>query len=84
MQQSFQDGELTALNGFPIYFSTFSDSVAPTDTLMVDASGNVTTQGQANSESYQYYDSVGGCWNETVKAAAGVLSSVNGGGCGKN
>lgn len=83
-QQSFQDGELTILNGFPVYFSTFSDSVAPTDTLMVDASGNVTTQGQANSENFQYYDSNGGCWNETVKAAAGVLASVKGGGCGNN
>jgi len=58
--------------------------VDPTDTLMVDASGNVTTQGQANSENYQYYGSVGGCWNETVKAAAGVRSSVNGGICEKN
>jgi hypothetical protein len=82
-QQSSQKGELTTLNGFPIYFSTFSDSVAPTDTLKVDASGNATTSGQANSESYQYYDSNGGCWNETVKAAAGVLTSVKGGKCQK-
>ena len=83
LQQSFQDGELTTLNGFPIYFSTFSDSVTPTDTLMVDASGNVTTSGQANSENYQYYDSNGGCWNETIQAAAGVLTSVKGGNCQK-
>jgi hypothetical protein len=81
LQQSSEDGNLVTQGGFPIFFSTFSDAVAPTDTLMVDASGNVTTSGQANSENYQYYDSNGGCWNETIKAAAGVLTSVKGGGC---
>jgi hypothetical protein len=50
---------------------------------MVDASGNATTSGQTNSENYQYYDSTGACWNQTVKAAAGVLTSVKGGNCGK-
>jgi len=83
LQQSFQSGELLTQNGFPTYFNTFSDSVAPADTLMVDANGNATTSGQANSENYQYADSTGACWNETVKAAAGVLTSVKGGNCHK-
>jgi hypothetical protein len=83
LQQSFQSSELTTLNGFPTYFNTFFDAVSPTDTLMVDASGNATTAGQANSENYQYYDSTGACWNQTVKAAAGALTSVKGGNCGK-
>ena len=83
LQQSFQSGELDTLNGFPTYFNTFVDAVSPTDTLMVDAQGNATTSGQANSENYQYYDSTGACWNETIKAAAGVLTSVKGGKCGK-
>lgn len=83
LQQSLQNGELVTQNGFPAYFSTVSDSVSPTDTLMVDAQGNVTTSGQANSENYQYYDSTGACWNETIKAAAGVLTSPKGGNCQK-
>ena len=83
LQQSFQSGELATLNGFPTYFSTFFDAVSPTDTLMVDASGNATTSGQANSENYQYYDSTGACWNQTIKAAAGVLTSTKGGNCQK-
>jgi hypothetical protein len=83
LQQSFQSGELATLNGFPTYFSTFFDAVSPTDTLMVDASGNATTSGQANSGNYQYYDSTGACWNQTVKAAAGVLTSTKGGNCRK-
>ena len=83
LQQSFQSGELATLNGFPTFFNTFFDAVSPTDTLMVDASGNVTTSGQANSENYQYYDSTGACWNQTIKAAAGVLTSTKGGNCQK-
>jgi hypothetical protein len=81
LKQSFYDGELTNQNGISIYFSTLLDAVAPTDTLMVDASGNVTTQGQANSEKYVYMDSNGGCWNEKIEAANGVLTSANGGSC---
>jgi hypothetical protein len=83
IQQSFQSGELATLNGFPTYFNTFFDAVSPADTLMVDANGNATTSGQANSENYQYYDSTGACWNETIKAAAGVLTSTKGGNCQK-
>ncbi len=83
IQQSFQSGELATLNGFPTYFNTFFDAVSPADTLMVDASGNATTSGQANSENYQYYDSTGACWNQTIKAAAGVLTSTKGGNCQK-
>ncbi len=83
LQQSFQSGELATLNGVPTYFSTFFDTVSPADTLMVDASGNATTSGQANSENYQYYDSTGACWNQTIKAAAGVLTSTKGGNCQK-
>jgi hypothetical protein len=83
LQQSFQSGELATLNGFPTYFNTFFDAVSPTDTLMVDANGNATTSGQANSENYQYYDSTGACWNETINAAAGVLTSAKGGNCQK-
>jgi hypothetical protein len=81
IQQAFHKSELVKLNGTPIYSSTFSDAVAPKDTLMVDASGNASTKGQANSETYQYSNSNGACWNQTVKAANGVLTSVQGGSC---
>ncbi len=83
LQQLFQKNELATLNDAPTHVKTFVDSVSPTDTLMVDAQGNVTTSGQANSENYQFYDSSGACWNQTVKAAAGVLTSAKGGNCQK-
>jgi len=81
LTQGFQKNLLVELNGNPTYSSTFSDAVAPTDYLQVDASGNATATHQANSETYQYNNSNGACWNETVKAAAGVLTSVQGGSC---
>ncbi len=81
IQQAFHKSELVKLNGTAIYSSTFSDAVAPKDTLIVDASGNSTTKGQANSETYQYSNSNGACWNETVTAAGGLLTSVQGGSC---
>ena len=81
LQQAFQKSELVTLNGTAIYSSTFSDAVTPRDFLMVDASGNATTKLQANSETYQYSNSNGACWNQTVTAAAGVLTSVQGGSC---
>ena len=81
IQQGFTKTELVELNGTPTYSSSYSDAVSPRDTLQVDASGDATTVGQANSETYQYSNSNGACWNETVSAAGGVLTSVSGGSC---
>jgi hypothetical protein len=81
--QQFQKGVLVQLNGKHTYSSSFSDEVTPTDTLIVGASGNTTTQGQANTENYQYSNSNGACWNQRIRAAAGVLTSVHGGSCTK-
>ena len=72
---------LNTWNGIPVFFSQYSDSVSPADDLAVNAQGVVTTTNQANREDYSYNDSSGSCWNETVKAAAGALTSVSGGSC---
>jgi hypothetical protein len=82
LSQGFTRSELVELNGTQTYSSTYSDAVAPTDTLFVDGSGNATTEGQANSETYQYSNSNGACWNQTLTAAAGIITSVQGGNCG--
>ncbi len=81
LKQGFTKSELVELNGNPTYSSSYSDAVSPTDTLIVSASGNVTTMGQANSETYQYSNSKGACWNQTLTAASGSLTSVQGGSC---
>ena len=81
LHQGFNRSELMKLNGTTVYSSTFSDSVAPTDTLQVNAQGVATPVGQANSETYKYSNSNGACWNQTIQAANGVLTSVQGGSC---
>jgi hypothetical protein len=81
INQSFSKNVLVELNGTPTYSSSLLDEVSPTDTLHVDASGNASTTNQTNSETYQYSNSQGACWNETLKAAAGLITSVQGGSC---
>jgi len=79
--QEFSKNVLVELNGTPTYSSTFLDKVYPTDTLNVDASGNYTLSNQTNMETYQYSNSNGACWNETLKASAGQITLVQGGSC---
>ncbi|MGA2905891.1 MAG: peptide-N4-asparagine amidase [Candidatus Korobacteraceae bacterium] len=83
IQQGFTKNVLVRLNGHTTYSSSFSDDVTPTDDLYVDSSGNAHTSHQTNSETYQYSNSDGACWNETLRAAAGVLTSQHGGSCGR-
>jgi len=67
----------------PGFFSTVSNSVAPTDTQVFDATGAVTAiQNQANTQTYFGRDSTGACFSRTIAAAAGVLTSITDGvGC---
>lgn len=82
IDQGLNNRSLVTLNGTTISFSDLSDRVRPFDTLAV---GNtVTTTGQKNVETYSYRGAPGTCWNETVTAAGGVLTSVTGGNCGRH
>ncbi len=83
ISQEFDKSLVLRVNHRPVYFSSFSDAVSPTDTLFVDANGNATTQGQANDEQYQYSNSNGACWNERISAEGGTLTSVHGGNCSR-
>ncbi len=81
INQGFSKDVLIELNGTPTYSASFLDKVSPTDTLSVDSSGNYTLSNQTNSETYQYSNSNGACWNDTLKASAGLITSVQGGSC---
>jgi hypothetical protein len=81
LHQIFNKNVLVQVNQRPTYSSTFSDMVMPTDNLYVDPNGNAHPTNQANKEVYEYQNSNGACWNETVQAAAGVLTAVHGGSC---
>ena len=81
LTQGFVQSILVQLNGNPTFSSSVSDAVSPRDNLYVDSSGNATPTLQANTETYQYSNSNGACWNQTINAAGGVLTSVQGGSC---
>jgi Peptide N-acetyl-beta-D-glucosaminyl asparaginase amidase A len=84
IQQKFSENETVKLNGFPIYARSVSNSVAPTDTLELDASFNLLgNEGQASSQDYVSFDSLGGCYSKKLTAANNVLTEISSGeGCG--
>ena len=81
INQGFTRNVLVTLNGTPTYSSSFSDTVVPTDMLIGNGGGQVSPNDQTNSETYQYSDSTGACWNETVRAQGGTLIVLQGGSC---
>jgi len=83
LTQGYNESVLVELNGNPTYSSTLSDAVAPRDNLYVDANGNAFPTLQANTETYQYSNSNGACWNQTINDASGTLTSVQGGNCSR-
>jgi hypothetical protein len=64
-------------------FRSISNTVTPSDTLLFDASFNITgNSGQQNTQTYFSHDLTGGCFSRTISAANGVLTSVaDGNGC---
>jgi hypothetical protein len=84
IQQKYNQNETVKLNGFPIYARSVSNSLAPTDTLEFDASFNfLGNEGQASSQEYVSFDSLGGCYSKKLTAANNVLTDISSGdGCG--
>jgi hypothetical protein len=85
IKQTFNNNQLIQRDGSPDFFSTVSNTVAPTDTLLFDANFNITGgQGQASSQKYFSTDSTGACFSRSIAAAGGVLTSISEGeGCKK-
>ena len=82
IKQAFNNSQLIKGDG-PPFFSTVSNSVAPTDTLLFDANFRITgSRGQANSQRYFSTDSTGACFSRSIAAAGGILTSITDGeGC---
>jgi hypothetical protein len=84
IQQKYSENETVKLNGFPIYLRSVSNSVEPTDTLDFDASFNfLGNEGQASSQNYVSFDSLGGCYSKKLTVENNVLTDISRGeGCG--
>ena len=83
IKQTFNNNQLIQRDDGPDFFSTVSNTVAPTDTLLFDANFNITGgQGQASSQHYFSNDSTGACFSRSIAAAGGILTSITDGqGC---
>jgi Peptide N-acetyl-beta-D-glucosaminyl asparaginase amidase A len=64
-------------------FRSISNTVTPSDTLLFDANFNITgSTGQQSAQTYFSHDSTGGCFERTITATTGVLTSIaDGNGC---
>lgn len=77
IDQTFESDETAKLDGFPIFLSHVSNTVAPTDTLLLNSSFQlIGNQDQKSSQQYQSFDTIHGCFNRTLTAAANVLTDV--------
>lgn len=83
IDQTFESDETEKLDGFPIFVSHVSNTVAPTDTLLLNSSFQlIGNQDQKSSQRYTSFDTIHGCFSRTLTAAANVLTDVqNGQGC---
>jgi hypothetical protein len=66
-------------------FSAISNTVTPSDTLLFDANFNIVgSTGQQSTQNFVSNSSADGCFNRTITASAGLLTSVTDGAlCGK-
>ncbi len=77
--QGLSENQLSTQNGWPVYFSSMDVSENPGDTLLIDPNGVATPMDQSNSERFIYFDSNRTCWDRTVKANGGTLTSYKDG-----
>jgi hypothetical protein len=85
IKQTFNSNQLIQGEDGQNFFSSVTNTVAPTDTLLFDANFNITGgQGQASSQRYFSTDSTGACFSRAITAADGVLTGITDGeGCTK-
>ena len=66
------------LFGMTLYASDVDNTVDSADTLVFDASGNLSSHsGQQSAQSFAFRDSLGGCYRTKLSTQGGVLASYN-------
>ncbi len=80
IDQKFQRDETDSFLGFPIFKSSVTNEVTPTDLALFVLTPNGYELGQNSNQSstqtYIYKDSFGRCYDRTLTAAANVLTGV--------
>jgi hypothetical protein len=79
IKQGYDGGEAGVVGGVPVLSSVAND-LATTDTLLFDASGNLTGyQNRSSSQTYTSRSLSNGCYSRAITAANGVLTGVTDG-----
>jgi hypothetical protein len=80
VDQKFERNETDSFLGFPVFKSTTTNEVKPTDSALFIFTPNGYELGQntdqSSSQTYIYKDSFGQCYNRKLTAAANVLTEV--------
>lgn len=80
--QGFTSNDAQHLGPFTLYRSNVNETDNSTDTELFDANFNFLGHASTDaSQTYEWHDSLGGCYNRTVTAVSLALTSVSGGDC---
>jgi hypothetical protein len=77
LQQEYHTNTVVSANGLPTAEYDFVNAITPQDTLLFNASGNITGNSkQSSSEVYSTTGTGQGCFTRTLTAAANVLTAA--------
>ena len=83
VHQGYRQRSEERLSGMRVYSADVHNRVESADTLVFDASGNLASHsGQQSAQSFDFHDSLGGCYRTSLTTQAGALTGyITGQGC---
>ena len=83
VHQGYRQRDELRLLGLTLYGADVDNTVDSQDTLVFDASGNLSSHsGQQSAQSFAFRDTLGSCYRASLTTQAGVVASANAGkGC---
>ena len=76
VRQAYQVTERVTRSGLPVFSSSLSDEVTPSDIMKFDAAGKFAGRQSKSAQTYSYSDSRGHTFHRTIKADKGVVTSI--------
>jgi len=83
VHQGYRQHDDNRLFGITLYGADVDNSVDSADTLVFDASGNLSSHsGQQSAQKFSFHDTLGGCYRTALTTQGGALASyMTGKGC---
>lgn len=83
VHQGYRQRDELRLLGLTLYGADVDNTVDTQDTLVFDASGNLSSHsGQQSAQSFAFHDTLGSCYRASLTTQAGVVASTSAGkGC---